>query len=240
MLIQALCDYYDILADDGKILPDGYSNVNVHYMICLTAEGKIDEILNWQVKELVPSGKGKVKEKWKPRFEEMPQRTEKPGIDSNIVEHRPLYIFGLNLEGDHLSPEDRTGKARKSHKALVKSNLEFLTGLDSPVVNAYRSFLANWKPEEETENEKLLALGKEYGKSGFAFCLTGYPDYPLHKDPQVRQKWEQLYRKESDSSEQGYIAQCAVSGEKAEIARIHNKIKGVYGGPCYRFCLNRL
>ena len=230
MLIKALSDYYDILAEKGKILPDGYSKVNIHYMICLNAEGKIEEILNCQEKIQNKTDKGKIKEKWIPRIEEMPQRTEKPGIDSNIVEHRPLYIFGLNWDDERLTPDDRTGKARKSHDAFVKLNLEFLEGIDSPVVNAYRNFLRTWKPEEETENENLLILGKNYGKSGFAFCMMGYPDLPLHNDMQIRQKWEQVYHSEVSENKNGYVAQCAVSGEECEIARIHNKIKGVYGG----------
>ena len=199
-------------------------------MICLNAEGKIEEILNCQEKIQNKTDKGKIKEKWIPRIEEMPQRTEKPGIDSNIVEHRPLYIFGLNWDDERLTPDDRTGKARKSHDAFVKLNLEFLEGIDSPVVNAYRNFLRTWKPEEETENENLLILGKNYGKSGFAFCMMGYPDLPLHNDMQIRQKWEQVYHSEVSENKNGYVAQCAVSGEECEIARIHNKIKGVYGG----------
>ena len=31
MLVKALCDYYDILAETGQVLPIGYSNVKVHY-----------------------------------------------------------------------------------------------------------------------------------------------------------------------------------------------------------------
>lgn len=230
MLIKALSDYYDILAAEGKILPDGYSKVNVHYLICLTEEGKIKEIIDCQEKIQNKTDKGKVKEKWIPRVEKMPQRTEKPGIDSNIIEHRPLYIFGLNMDGERLTPDDRTGKARKSHEAFVTSNLEFLEGIDSPVANAYRNFLRTWNPEEEIENDKLLILGKNYGKSGFAFCLTGYPDLLLHNDMQIIQKWEQIYHERSSEDKKEYVAQCAVSGEEAEIARIHNKIKGVYGG----------
>lgn len=230
MLIKALSDYYDILAEEGKILPEGYSKVSIHYLICLTHEGKIEEIINCQKKMQNMTSKGKIKEKWIPRTGEMPQRTEKTSIESNIIEHRPLYIFGLNLDGERLTPDDRTGKARKSHEVFVKSNLEFLEGIDSPVANAYRNFLRAWKPEEETENDKLLMLGKNYSNSGFAFCLTGYPDLPLHNDMQIRQKWDRVYHDSSSENKKGYIAQCAVSGEQAEIARIHNKIKGVYGG----------
>lgn len=230
MLIKALSDYYDILAEEGKIVPDGYSKVNIHYLVCLSTDGKIEEIINCQEKVENKTEKGKIKEKYIPRIEEMPQRTEKSAIDSNIIEHRPLYIFGLNLDKERLSPDDRTGKAKNSHEAFVKANLEFIEGMDSPVVNAYRNFLKTWKPEDEIENGKLLNLGKDYGKSGFAFCRMGYPDLLLHNDIQVREKWENFYRSSDSEKEKGYVAQCAINGEKAEIARIHNKIKGIYGG----------
>ena len=230
MLIKALSDYYDILEAEGKILPDGYSNVNIHYLIALNEKGKIEEIINWQINDSIKTDKGQTKDRWVPRTEKMPQRTEKPGIDSNIIEHRPLYIFGLNLDNDRLTPDDRTGKAKKSHEAFVKSNLEFLEGIDSPVANAYRNFLITWEPEKETENDRLLMLEKKYGKSGYAFCLNGYPDKMLHNDIQIRQKWEQVYHMADSAGKKEHIAQCAVSGEKAEIARIHNKIKGVSGG----------
>ena len=160
----------------------------------------------------------------------MPQRTEKPGIDANIVEHRPLYLFGLNMDGEQLSPNDRTGKAKKSHEIFIKENVTFIEKLDSPVINAFRNFLLNWKAENEVENPWLLRLGKEYAKSGYAFCLSGSPDQLLHDDPKLRQKWEEEYQKRASGTKGIYIAQCAVSGEEAPIARIHSKIKGVYGG----------
>ena len=229
MLIKALSDYYDLLAAEGKIIPDGYSNVNIHYLVVLNEEGKIEKIINWQINKPIKM-KDKVKDKWVPRIEEMPQRTEKPGIDSNIIEHRPLYIFGLNWDDGKLTPYDRTGKAKKSHEAFVKSNLEFLEGIDSPVVNAYRNFIARWEPEKEIENSNLLKLEKSYGKSGYVFCLKGYPDLLLHNDSKVKQKWEMYCQEKTFKNKNGYFTQCAVSGEKAEIARIHNKIKGVFGG----------
>ena len=38
MLISALCDYYDDLARDGKVVPEGYSEQAVHYLIALKAD----------------------------------------------------------------------------------------------------------------------------------------------------------------------------------------------------------
>lgn len=230
MLIKALCDYYDALARKGKVLPEGYSNVKVHYLVSLTLDGRIDEIINWQEAVQVEAGKGKMKERLVPRLVVMPERTEKPGIDANIVEHRALYIFGLNYDKEIFTPEDRTGKAKKSHEALLNQNLAFLEGLDSPVVNAYRAFLSGWKPEEERENLYLKELGKAYSAAGFAFCLSGRPDVLLHKDQKLLEKWETYKREKDQGGERSVVAQCAISGEEFPIARIHSKIKGVYGG----------
>lgn len=230
MLIKALCDYYDVLAKNEKVLQEGYSNVKVHYLVSLTLDGEIDEIINWQESEQVENGKGKIKERLIPRTIVMPERTEKPGIDANILEHRPLYIFGLNFDKESFSTEDRTGKAKKSHEAFRDKNLAFLDGLDSAVVNAYRAFISSWNPEDETENPYLLKLGKAYSTAGYAFCLSGRPDVLLHRDQKLMGKWEEERRKEEPDGSQALMAQCAISGEKAPIARIHNKIKGVYGG----------
>ena len=160
----------------------------------------------------------------------MPQRTEKPGIDANIAEHRPLYLFGLNLEKEGLTPTDRTGKAQKSHAAFVETNLKFIEEMDTPLVNAYRKFLLNWKPEEQTENQELLRLQKDYSKSGYVFCLTGRPGHYLQDEPVFAKKWNMYYEKQKAEAKDAYFAQCAVSGEEKPLARIHSKIKGVYGG----------
>lgn len=229
MLIKALCDYYDLLALEGKILPEGYSKVGIHYLVCLTTDGKIDALTDYQEKIEIPAAKGKVKEKRVPKEIILPQRTEKRGIDSNIIEHKARHIFGLNYKNGTLTAEDQTGKARKSHEAFVKKNMEFIEGLDSPVINAYRNFLKSWKPEEETENSELLELGKKYEDSYFGFCLTGHPDELLHEDTLIKQKWEHMCREKLVSNEQPYFSQCAISGEKAPIARLHNTIKGVEG-----------
>ena len=85
MLIHALCAYYDILARAEKVLPEGYSNVKIHYLVSLTEDGHIDDIINFQRREVQKAAKGKVKEVFIPRDTVMPKRTEKPGIESNII-----------------------------------------------------------------------------------------------------------------------------------------------------------
>ncbi len=229
MLIQALCEYYEILKRMNKVPANGYSNVNIQYRVSLTPEGKIDGIEEWTVPQIVTDKKGKSKEIRVPRAVEMFRRTEKPGIDANIAEHRPLYLFGLNMEKDgKLNPQDRTDKAVKSHQDYVEKTNAFINGIDSPMVNAYRNFLRTWNPQQETENPFLINLGKQYPKAGYAFCLSGHPDVMLHDDSQLKARWEE--KLEAETTEDKVMGQCAVMGQEAEIAVIHDRVSGVLGG----------
>lgn len=232
MLINALCEYYQVLAQKGRILPPNYSGVKVHYLITLTPDGLIDGIVDHQITEESVNAKGKKKSVVLAQVHAFPKRTEKTGIDGNRIEHRPTYIFGLNYDSKAgiFSPEDKTGKARKSHEAFVSTNLEFIEGLDSPLINAYRAFLNSWNPEEETENPHLLGIAKAYGTAGFAFCLSGEPEYLLQDEAQIKARWEELSTQPTGESADSACSQCAVTGKMAPIARIHSKIKGVPGG----------
>ena len=77
MLISALCDYYNDLARDGKVVPEGYSKQAVHYLIALNPDGTIDNLINWQLSEKAEMKNGKVKERLIPRSILLPLRSEK-------------------------------------------------------------------------------------------------------------------------------------------------------------------
>ena len=110
MLIKALCDYYDILSKEGKVLPEGYSNVKIHYLIALSADGMIDEIIDCQKTEEVPAGKGKMKTRKVPAemrtgsFLQTGSRKKKQKIHGS-------FAWGRNMESPALRsacPEART------------------------------------------------------------------------------------------------------------------------------------
>lgn len=240
MLIKALCDYYDILAEDGLVLPDGYSKEAYHYAICLNPDGTLNEIIDIQIYTTSIQKNGKEKTTSRPKPVTVPLRTQKPGIDGNIIEHRPLYIFGLNAEKNkeknpetkeiYFAAEDKTNKAKKSHSDFVAKNLAFIENLDSPLINAYKKFMENWQPEAELENPKLLNIIKTYGTAKFAFCLFGESEKFLHDYPMIKQRWEEhLLVQKTENSENQTLGECAISGETMPIARLHNKIKGVLG-----------
>lgn len=227
MVIKALCDYYDYLVETGQMLPEGYSGYKIHFLIHLSPEGTIDKIEDYRVDtEIGKDRNGKPKIKKFARVEVMPEHANANAIFGNVVEQRPLYIFGLNYEKGEFTWDDRTEKAKKSHASYVEKNLEFIKDIDSPVAKAFEKFLHKWNPEDETENIHLLEIGKDYSTAGFAFCLSGDPDNLLHNDKEVRKRWEEW---QSNTGEEEVIRQCSILGEMLPVSRIHDKINGVAG-----------
>lgn len=229
MLIKALCDYYDILEKNGETVPEGYSKVEIDYKIMLTPDGKIEDIISIKDEVEYHDKKGKIKTKYVSKQIIMPKRIETSTIKANFIEHRALYIFGLNYNKNEkrLTVSGNKDKAIKSHSDFVRSNLEFIDGIDSPIVDAYRNFIINWKPEEEINNQFLLNLGNEYENAKFIFSLSGCPQVLLHEDKKIKEKNEELLHVEIDDVVE---TQCAITGEKKAISRLHGKIKGIAGG----------
>ena len=104
----------------------------------------------------------KNKTKTEPQIALLPKRVHIDGCryESNYIENRPLYIFGLNydIENNTFTPDDKTNKAKNSHKAFVEHELEFFKDLDSVACTAYKRFIEKWNPENEIDNPFLLHL----------------------------------------------------------------------------------
>lgn len=232
MLIKYLCDYYDVLdrnIEERGRNPDIFSEQNVHYMIMLTEDGVISDIVDIRDNEIISQKNGKEKKVFKPVAITLPKRSQKPGIDLNIIEHRPLYIFGLNYDKGAFSPRDKTDKAIKSHSCFKEGNLDFCKNLNSPIVKAFSNFIERWKPEEQINNPHLMSIGNNYSTSYYCFALDGHPEIKLHEDEELLDKYANEYAF-SDGSDSNCIAICPIEGEALPVARIHEKIKGIKGG----------
>lgn len=234
MLIKALCDYYDVKektvsSDDTG---DFFSAQDVSYMIHLNIDGEIISIVDIRDEKKIPLGKDKTKTIRVPKEIILPKRSQKPGIDLNIIEHRPLYIFGLNYDKETgvFTTYDKTQKAEKSHRIFVEGNLQFCEGIESEMVIAYRNFLLNWNPEEQTENTKLLSIAKEYSNSYYCFAFNGDERVVLNKDQALLERYIEQKRDELSNKSNEITAICPIEGKDLPVARIHEKITGIRGG----------
>lgn len=217
MLISALCSYYNTLAEGGQLEERGFSRVAVRYRILLTRDGEIAAIEPCLKPDPVKNKKGETVYKDVPMEFSMPKRTEKPAIDNNIPEHRPLYIFGLDVNKGVLTETD---KAKKSHESFVKKTIEFTEGMTSELALAYRAFAENWVPSENTENPILTEIIKDFNKSGYCFALFGHPDKMLHDDEEIISAY--LRETASAPAADEIMGTCAITGEEQPIVLIHD------------------
>jgi CRISPR-associated protein Csd1 len=215
----------------STLSPDGYDYVDVSLCILLKPNGEIGDIVDCRQEKVIETKKGGEKRTFVCKKVLLPKRSEKPGISNNFIEHRPLYIFGLNASDDGFTEEDDTNKAKKSHTCFAEYNLKMLEGLDSDIVNAYRNFIIGWKPENERNNPFLEKIKPYYNKGKFYFCfgLDGHPEILLNDDKAIKERWGRELNSTSDGNAEN-VAFCPIIGNVCETARIHNKINTIAGG----------
>ncbi|MBQ8495987.1 MAG: type I-C CRISPR-associated protein Cas8c/Csd1 [Clostridia bacterium] len=227
-MLRELIEYYDCIISqpESDFIPDGFTRVpNVAYKIVLTHDGKLKTILPNTYTETF----GK-KQKEIGYDEIFPFRYSVPSIASETIECRGKYLFGLEWD----KKNEKFVISEKAYEENKKTNTEFLHDLSSPVIDAYRLFLENWNPAEETENPILLSVGKNFDSAKYIIVVedSEAKEMALHEDSVVKAKWENFwqnrfaFQKEADEVK----GQCAVSGEIAPIARIHNNLSGIAGG----------
>lgn len=224
MLIKALCDFYDVLAAEGKVLEKGFSAVPIQYAVSLSPEGRITGITDIRRERTVTDKKGKVKTEYEPVMCRFPFREKSTSIKAYRIDHRGKYIFGLSYDPDSntLSVTDKLANDKFKEK-----NLEFIEGMDEPLVNAFRNFLTSFVPEEETENPFILEKGKELSKNpGLCFVLDGFEGKYLHETECIVEKVRSEAASEEESEDERV---CAISGKKGKIARTHADVKGILG-----------
>ena len=225
MLIKGLCDLYDELEKDGKLVKDGFSEVDIKYLICLSEDGILKDIISCEKKETIIRG-GKEKIYLKPTTMIFPQRSKLSSVKSYIIEHRSDYIFGLQYKKENDCFSLVESKKGNKHESFIKENKNFVENLNSNIINAYKNFINKWKPENEINNKLLYKIKNDFNSSYFAFCIYGAPDIVLNEDKLVINEWEKLKNSNNENAEKRI---CAIYGLESNISRIHNAIKGIVG-----------
>lgn len=216
MILQALASYYDVLAQQGKVGRPGWGTAKVIGALCLDEQGNLIDILS--LKTANAKGKEVATVRAVPE-----QGTRASNIKPNFLCDGPGYLLGLNTKPDNETKKEANEKrAKRCFDAAAALHLQLLEGVDSVAAKAVFAFFTNWNPNTEhpilAEHEDLL---KEAGS--FLFRINGTF---AQEDPAIQAAWEN-YR--SQDTQDGVVMQCAVTGQKATVARLHTLIKGVRG-----------
>lgn len=213
MILNALCDYYDLLCEveGSEISPYGFQKVNSNYAVILTKDGMLQDILS--LNQLNNN---------RPQIFTTPLSMKSSSIAASPVCDNFEYIFGVG--GEKGKQEISTVK----FEAAKRLHLEMFQDAKSDQAIAIVKFFEQWNLEKSWENEYILKHYSEKGKAfsgNIVFRLVGSLDY-FHEVPEIIHIWE-TYINESKKNENVAIAQCSITGEIEPITRLHKKLSGI-------------
>lgn len=208
MILQALNEYYERLADDPEtgIPLLGFGREKIHFALVLDQDGRL-----LQVKDL----REKVKNKPVSKSFTVPVLGKKRsvGIEPNFMWDNTAYVLGRDAKGK----KERALRCFDSFKTL---HHDIGDVLDDPGMAAVLCFLDSWNPE----NAPSLKHWDEMAGTNIVFQLDGELAF-IHDRRTVQDAWRRRLGKEGS----GMVATCLVTGQESAIARLHPAIKGVMG-----------
>ncbi len=212
MILQALVDCYEALSASRKIARPGWGPVKTSVALELTETGEISQAIF--LKEEVEKGKKKV---LVPKIFDLPAPVKRTvGVAANFLCDNSSYILGFDDKG---KPK-RSLECFAACKALHEKVLD---GVDSPAAKAVSAFFQNWKPEKAREHPVLQDYMDELLAGGN--LIFRYDGQFVHKDPAIRQAWQEYYDQCGDGPEMV----CLVTGKTGPVENIHPSVKGVQG-----------
>lgn len=213
MILQALTEYYETLAQSGKISPPGWGDVKVSYALCIGDDGALEQVISVQT----PQQKGK-KTVLAPQLMKLPAPVKRSsGVLANFLCDTSSYLLGADLKG-------KPQRALECFQACRALHEKLLGGVDSPAARAVLAFFQTWLPEQAASHPALSACLEEVLSGGnLVFRFNGAY---VHEDPLVRQAWDDHYQ----SAESGPQMVCLVTGKRGPISRLHPAIKGIING----------
>jgi len=211
MILEALAHQYQRLIerDEPGLSPYGYSPEKISYAIVLSADGEPVDVQSL----LDTSGKKPV-----PQSMSVPQPEKRTsGIKSNFLWDKTSYVLGVSASSKRTAEE---------HEAFKAFHAQALAGTTDPGLMALLKFLSKWTPERFASAPFIADMLD----ANIVFKLDGEPLQYLHQRPAAQTVRARLLGPAAEASASASNTQrCLVSGELADVARLHPAIKGVNG-----------
>ncbi|MGI5979373.1 MAG: type I-C CRISPR-associated protein Cas8c/Csd1 [Oscillospiraceae bacterium] len=210
MILQALVDYYEVLAARGEIARPGWGKTKVAFALELDENGALTRVV--PLSSPSPDGKKSV-----PQTKELPVPVKRSsGIDANFLWDNSAYLLGVDGKGKPERAKDCFGAAKDLHMSL-------LSELDDPFARAICRFFATWEPKRAADEPALADSLDDILKGvNLTFLFGGrFPD----ENAALCRAWQTYY----DSGGDGKTMRCLVTGEETVPEKVHPAIKNVVG-----------
>lgn len=212
MILQSLMQYYESLAEEGKVPRMGWCHAKVSCAIDLNEDGQVKAIIPLKVSEMF----GK-KEVWVPKQMNVPQMVVRSsGISANFLCDNSKYMLGIDSKGTGQRIKECFMAARDKHCSILQDS-------KGRMAKAIIRYFETWNPDNADVNPVIKARWEDLTDGGnLIFCMES--EY-AQEDEEIKNIWH-TYQENNSGLVDGI---CLVTGEKAEISRIHRGIKGVPG-----------
>ena len=216
MILQALTQYYEDLADQGRIARPGWAKAKISYALCLSPEGELVQVI-----PLLEDRGGK---KPQPQQMELPAPVKRTvGIAPNFLWDNSAYLLGIDGKGKAGQEQKKPERSRECFEAARQLHHRLLDGVPGVSAGSILRFFDRWEPENAQTHPVLQS---EYDAVVSGVNLTFFTDNMFARDdPLIRQGWQAFYER----SEGGAVRQCLITGTEGAAEATHPAIKGVDG-----------
>ena len=215
MILEALVRLYEKLREQNKIYEEGWTTGDISFQINIDQKGNLIDIVSLMQESV--QGKKKILQ---PISKKIPiQVGRASNIKSNFLCDNLKYTLGLGKKIEE-SEEKRFNAFVEFHKNILES----IRKPDSDI-DAFLLFLEKWNPTGAKKYVCITNKWKELQSGNFLFAVEGRF---LTENYEVQRCWNHYVHKSDEGK--GDRHRCSVTGELDEIAELHPKIKGVYGG----------
>lgn len=212
MILQALTEYYETLLelppDKSKPPRFGWSQTNVRFAVSIDSTGTLKDII------LLENDTNK-----KGRPTAVPMQLKRSGTKPPpyFLCDTATYVLGIDKG-------KITARSKAYFAAFSSYNKDILSRIDCLEARAVTNFLDNWDIGSALSNPIVQdVLPYDLGKGNLAFYIADTDTWVLDS-PKIQTGWDKYYQ---ESSSQGILGVCSVTGKDAPIARIHNSVKGI-------------
>lgn len=212
MILQSLVKHYENLAQQGEVSKLGWCHARVSYAINLSEDGQIVGVVSRKVEE----SRGR-KTVWVPASMNVPEMvTRSSGVAANFLCDNAKYMLGI----------DKTENAQRITECFLatkEKHLKILEQAQGKTARAIVNYFLSWDPQKARENSIIRDNWEDLTDGGNLIFCIGAED--AQENLEVQECWK-AYTEASAGATDGI---CMVTGQKAEISRIHKLIKGIPG-----------
>ena len=213
MILQALVDYYEALAAQGRVAKPGWGIAKISYALNLDKQGRLLNLISLKLTK--PKGKKSVEVPQNILLPEATKRTA--GVAAQFLWDNAKYVLGLDASG-------KAERSKQCFEAMAQKCQEILADAVGEKAAALKAFFASWQPEAAHENVLLQPYMEDLlSSANLMFKVEGES---VEQDEEIRKAWDAYKSQQASDTAQGI---CLVTGKKAPVARLHPNIKGLYG-----------